>query len=143
MMKPSQFAIETRDAVSHGFVRKYVFSTDHKMIGIQYFFLAFFSVFLGMALSWVMRIHVAWSGARIWGLAHLLPAGAPGGVMTPEYYLSLLTLHGTIMIFFVLTTAPLNGFGNYFLPLQIGAQETAFPVLNMLSFWTTLVALGI
>jgi cytochrome c oxidase subunit I len=124
-----------------GFLRTYVFSTDHKIVGIQYFFLSLFSVVLGMALSWVMRIHVAWSGARIFGLEHLSPAGAPGGVVTPEYYLSLMTLHGTIMIFFVLTLAPQNAFGNYFLPLQIGAEETAFPILNMLSFWTTLVAL--
>src|SRR5437868_15330041 len=121
-------------------LRKYVFSTDHKVVGIQYFLLALFSVVVGMALSWVMRIHIAWSGARIWGLQHLSAIGAPGGVITPEYYLSLMTLHGTIMIFFVLTLAPQNAFGNYFLPLQIGAEETAFPILNMLSFWTTLVA---
>jgi len=124
-----------------GFLRTYIFSTDHKIVGIQYFFLSLFSVVLGMAFSWVMRIHVAWSGARIFGLEHLSPTGAPGGVVTPEYYLSLMTLHGTIMIFFVLTLAPQNAFGNYFLPLQIGAEETAFPILNMLSFWTTLVAL--
>ena len=126
-----------------GFLRRYIFSRDHKTIGIQYFFLALFSVFLGMALSWVMRIHVAWSTAGIWGLKHLSAVGAPGGVVTPEYYLSLLTLHGTIMIFFVLTTAPQSAFGNYFLPLQIGAEETAFPLLNMLSFWTTAAALMI
>ena len=62
-------------------------------------------------------------------------------MMTPELYLSLMTMHGTIMVFFVLTTAPQSGFGNYFLPIQIGAEDMAFPVLNMLSFWTTFVAL--
>jgi cytochrome c oxidase subunit 1 len=75
-------------------------------------------------------------------LAHsgtLFPTGAPGGVMTPEFYLSLVTMHGTIMVFFVLTTAPQGGFGNYFLPIQIGAEDMAFPVLNMMSFWVTLV----
>jgi cytochrome c oxidase subunit I len=123
-----------------GVLRTYIFSTDHKIVGTQYLFLSLFAVVLGMALSWVMRIHVAWSSARILGLEHLSPTGAPGGVVTPEYYLSLMTLHGTIMIFFVLTLAPQNAFGNYFLPLQIGAEETAFPVLNMVSFWTTLVA---
>jgi cytochrome c oxidase subunit 1 len=128
-------------AAPESFLCKYVFSTDHKVVGIQYFFLALFSVIVGMALSWAMRFHVAWSGARIWGLQYLSPVGAPGGVITPEYYLSLLTLHGTIMIFFVLTTASQSAFGNYFLPLQIGAEETAFPVLNMLSFWTTFLAL--
>ena len=60
--------------------------------------------------------------------------------MTPEQYLSLVTMHGTIMVFFVLTTAPQSGFGNYFLPIQIGAPDMAFPTLNMLSFWTTFVA---
>jgi cytochrome c oxidase subunit 1 len=94
-----------------------------------------------MALSWIMRIQVAWSGAHIWGLKILFPHNAPDGTVTPEYYLSLMTLHATIMVFFVLTTAPQNAFGNYFLPLQIGAEETAFPVLNMLSFWTTVAAL--
>ena len=58
--------------------------------------------------------------------------------MTREFYLSLVTMHGTIMVFFVLTTAPQGGFGNYFLPIQIGAEDMAFPVLNMLSFWVTL-----
>jgi cytochrome c oxidase subunit 1 len=94
-----------------------------------------------MALSWIMRIQVAWSGAHIWGLKTLFPHNSPDGTVTPEYYLSLMTLHATIMVFFVLTTAPQNAFGNYFLPLQIGAEETAFPVLNMFSFWTTVAAL--
>src|SRR5213079_3457597 len=124
-----------------GFLRKYIFSTNHKVVGLQYFSLSLFAVVTGMALSWLMRIHVAWSGARILGLEHMSATGAPGGVMTPEYYLSLMTLHGTIMIFFVLTTAPQSGFGNYFLPIQIGAEDMAFPRLNMLSFWTTFVGL--
>ena len=61
--------------------------------------------------------------------------------MSPEFYLALLTIHGTIMVFFLLTTVPLSGFGNYILPIQIGARDMAFPVLNMLSYWTTFVAL--
>src|SRR5881396_103704 len=124
-----------------GFIWKYIFSLDHKVIGKQYYFLALFSVVVGMALSWLIRIHLVWPNASIPGLDKLSAAGAPGGVMTPEYYLSLLTLHGTIMIFFVLTTAPQSGFGNYFLPIQIGAEDMAFPRLNMRSFWTTFVAL--
>jgi cytochrome c oxidase subunit I len=124
-----------------GFIWKYIFSLDHKVIGKQYYFLALFSVVVGMALSWLIRIHLVWPNASIPGLDKLSSTGAPGGVMTPEYYLSLLTLHGTIMIFFVLTTAPQSGFGNYFLPIQIGAEDMAFPRLNMLSFWTTFVAL--
>jgi cytochrome c oxidase subunit I len=124
-----------------GFIRKYIFSLDHKVIGKQYYFLALFSVFVGMVLSWLMRAHLVWPTVPIHGLDKLSPTGAPGGVMTPEYYLSLLTVHGTIMVFFVLTTAPQSGFGNYFLPIQIGAEDMAFPRLNMLSFWVTFVGL--
>jgi len=113
-----------------GFIRKYIFSLDHKVIGIQYFFLALTAVWVGMFLSLLMRIHLLWPGVT-------LPLV---GEIKPETYLSLLTMHGTIMVFFVLTTAPQGGFGNYFLPIQIGAPDMAFPVLNMLSFWTTFVA---
>src|SRR5947209_19942962 len=74
-------------------------------------------------------------------LGRLFPGGAPGGVMSPEFYLSLVTMHGTMMVFFVLTTAPQSGFGNYILPIQIGADDMAFPVLNMLSFWVTFMSL--
>ena len=124
-----------------GFIWKYIFSLDHKVIGLQYYFLALFAVFVGMILSWLMRIHLVWPNAHIWGLDKLSPTGAPGGLMTPEYYLSLMTIHGTIMVFFVLTTAPQSGFGNYLLPIQIGAEDMAFPRLNMLSFWVTFVGL--
>src|SRR5258705_4240361 len=124
-----------------GFIRKYVFSLDHKVIGIQYYFLALFSVFLGMALSLLMRFHLVFPDAKVALFEKLWPTAASGGVMTPELYLSLMTMHGTIMVFFVLTTAPQSGFGNYALPIQIGAEDMAFPVLNMLSFWTTFVGL--
>jgi cytochrome c oxidase subunit 1 len=117
-------------AAPTGFIRKYVFSLDHKVIGIQYYFLALASVFVGMLLSLLMRIHLIWPAAHIPIL----------GEIKPEMYLTLLTMHGTFMVFFVLTTAPQSGFGNYFLPIQIGAPDMAFPVLNMLSFWTTFVA---
>jgi cytochrome c oxidase subunit I len=120
-------------AAPTGFIRKYVFSLDHKVIGIQYWCLALFAVFVGMALSILMRIHLVWPNAH-------LPF-TPGGLMTPEQYLALVTMHGTIMVFMVLTTAPQSGFGNYVLPIQIGAADMAFPVLNMLSFWTTLLSL--
>jgi cytochrome c oxidase subunit 1 len=123
-----------------GFIWKYVFSLDHKVIGKQYYFLSLIAVFTGMVLSWLMRVHLAWPTFAIPLLDKLSPNGAPGGVITPEYYLSLMTLHGTIMVFFVLTTAPQAGFGNYILPIQIGAEDMAFPRLNMLSFWVTFVA---
>jgi cytochrome c oxidase subunit 1 len=117
-------------AAPQGFIRKYVFSLDHKVIGMQYYFLALVAVFVGMLLSLLMRIHLIWPAANIPFF----------GEIKPETYLTLLTMHGTIMVFFVLTTAPQSGFGNYFLPIQIGAPDMAFPVLNMLSFWTTFVA---
>jgi cytochrome c oxidase subunit I len=117
-------------AAPQGFIRKYIFSLDHKVIGLQYYFLALVAVFVGMFLSLLMRIHLIWPAA-------VLPLV---GEIRPETYLSLLTMHGTIMVFFVLTTAPQSGFGNYFLPIQIGAPDMAFPVLNMLSFWTTFLA---
>jgi cytochrome c oxidase subunit I len=116
-------------AAPQGFIRKYIFSLDHKVIGIQYFFLALTAVFIGMFLSLLMRIHMIWPTATI----PLI------GDIKPETYLALMTMHGTIMVFFVLTTAPQGGFGNYVLPIQIGAPDMAFPVLNMLSFWTTFV----
>jgi hypothetical protein len=114
-------------AAPQGFIRKWVFSLDHKVIGLQYYFLALTAVFVGMFLSLLMRIHLIWPNVS-------LPLV---GEIKPETYLSLLTMHGTIMVFFVLTTAPQGGFGNYFLPIQIGAADMAFPVLNMLSFWVT------
>src|SRR6202044_557637 len=115
-----------------GFIRKYIFSVDHKVIGIQYFLLALTAVCVGIVLSLLMRFHLVYPGAH-------LPF-VSGGIMTPEQYMALVTMHGTIMVFFVLTTAPQGGFGNYFLPIQIGAPDMAFPVLNMLSFWTTFIA---
>ena len=84
-----------------------------------------------MFLSLLMRIHMIWPTAD-------LPLHRR--TSSPKPISSLLTMHGTIMVFFVLTTAPQGGFGNYFLPIQIGAPDMAFPVLNMLSFWTTFVA---
>src|ERR1700704_3798262 len=127
-------------APPQGFLRKYVFSLDHKVIGLQYFGLALAAVTLGMVLSWLMRFHLVWPNTRIPGLNFISKVGAPGGVITPEYYLSLLTMHGTLMVFFVLTNAPFAAFGNYFLPIQIGAEDMAFPRFNMMSFWTTFVA---
>jgi cytochrome c oxidase subunit 1 len=117
-------------AAPTGFIRKYVFSLDHKVIGLQYYFLALVAVFVGMFLSLFMRIHLVWPDANLPWFGHI----------QPEQYLTLLTMHGTIMVFFVLTTAPQSGFGNYFLPIQIGAPDMAFPTLNMLSFWTTFVS---
>ena len=124
------------EAVHHqapkSFLWKYIFSLDHKVIGIQYWLLALVAVFVGMGLSLLMRMRLAWPTAE-------LPL-IEGGIMTPEQYMALVTMHGTIMVFFVLTTAPQSGFGNFILPIQIGAADMAFPFLNMMSFWVTLLA---
>ena len=105
--------------------------TDHRTIGIQYLILALISVIIGTLLSLLMRIHLVWPAWPLW--LH--------GPILPEDYLALVTIHGTIMLFFVLTTAPQAGFGNLILPAQIGARRMAFPVLNAASFWLTAVAL--
>src|SRR6202790_1650895 len=122
------------------FIRKHVFSLDHKVIGKQYYALALVAALCGMGLSWLMRIHLGWTNAAIPGLQLLSKNGAPGGVMTPEFYLQLMTMHGTIMVFFGLTTAPFAAFGNFFLPIQVGAEDMPFPRFNMMSFWVTFVA---
>ena len=122
------------------FLRKHVFSLDHKVIGKQYYALALLAALCGMVLSWLMRIHLGWTNAAIPGLQLLSKSGAPNGVMTPEFYLQLMTMHGTIMVFFVLTTAPFAAFGNYFLPIQVGAEDMPFPHFNMMSFWVTFLA---
>src|SRR6202521_1193903 len=135
----------SRHAVEHhapptGFIRKHIFSLDHKVIGKQYYALALVAVCTGMVLSWLMRLHLGWPNLAIPRLHWITQNGAPGDVMTPEFYLQLMTMHGTIMVFFVLTTAPFAAFGNFFLPIQVGAEDMPFPRFNMMSFWVTFLA---
>lgn len=106
---------------------------DHKAIGLRYLWLALASVFAGMFLSLLMRWHLVWPGVHIPFFSMFADA--------PARYASLTMFHGSLMVFFVLTTAPQAGFGNYFLPLQIGAREIAFPAVNLFSFWTTALSL--
>jgi len=121
------------DTPQTGLLSRYVFSTDHKTIGLNYLWLALFSVFLGMAMSLFMRIHLVWPGI------HLPLLSSLGN--SPDRFAALTALHGSLMVFLVLTAAPQAGFGNYFLPLQIGAREMAFPTLNLLAFWATVASL--
>jgi cytochrome c oxidase subunit I len=111
--------------------RRHLFTTDHRIIGIQYLILALVSVTIGTLLSLLMRIHLVWPD-------RIVPFHGP---ILPEDYLALVTIHGTIMLFFVLTTAPQSGFGNLILPAQIGARRMAFPIANAISFWLTALAL--
>src|ERR1700680_209677 len=122
------------------FIRKHVVSRDHKVSGKQYYALALVAALSGMLLSWFMRIHLGWTNAAIPGLQLLSKTRAPGGLITPDVYLPLMTMHVTIMFFFVLPTAPFAAFGNFFLPIQVGAEDMPFPRFNMMSFWVTFLA---
>jgi cytochrome c oxidase subunit I len=128
---------ETRTQSKKSFVGKYVFSRDHKIIGLQYFFLALTAALIGTAMSLLIRLRLAWPQSRWPLLETIIPGGFSDGLMTPEFYLAMVTMHGTMMIFMVLSVAPQSAFGNYFLPIQLGAREMVFPWLNMLSFWLT------
>jgi cytochrome c oxidase subunit 1 len=116
-----------------GFLYRAVFSTHHKTIGLQYLWLALASVLVGMILSTLLRIHASWPTTAIPFLSNFSA--------TPERFAAMRLLHGSLMVFFVLTAAPQLGFGNFLLPLQIGAREMAFPSLNRLSFWLTFTSL--
>ena len=122
------------EAPTPGFLARTIFNSGHKVIGLRYLWLALGSVLLGMLLSLLMRIHLVWPAIEIPFFSGF------GG--TPERYAAVTMLHGSLMVFLVLTTAPQAGFGNYFLPLEIGAREMAFPVLNLLSLWATVGSLA-
>jgi len=138
-------ATHTAEHAAHeyhqSFIRKYIFSLDHKVIGIQYMLTALFMALVGGTLAMLIRMQLGWPGAK-WGLAAaLFPGGFAGGQMKPDFYLAVVTMHGTIMIFFVLTTVLVGGFGNFLIPLQIGARDMAFPWLNMMSYWLVVPAI--
>ncbi len=134
---------ETHAAEAHAhapqaFIWKYVFSKDHKVIGIQYYVTAMLMALIAGLLAMLIRLQLAWPEKTWPGLGKVLTTGFSDGVMNPEFYAMLFTMHGTIMVFFVLSTAPVSGFGNILIPLQCGARDMAFPFLNGLSFWTFL-----
>src|SRR6266446_5417802 len=104
-----------------------LFSSDHKSVGLHFLWLALFSVVFGMTLSLVMCLQ----------LSHQVAAVPPD----PDRYAAIALLHGSLMVFFVLTAAPQCGFGYFMLPLQIGAREMAFPLLSGISFWMTAASL--
>ena len=122
------------------FWRKYIFSLDHKVIGKQYLFYALFMLVIGGLLAMLVRWQLAWPGKPIAFMGKLVPEGMPGGQMLPEFYNSLFTMHATIMIFFAIMPILIGAFGNFVVPIQIGARDMAFPTLNMLSFWTAVPA---
>jgi cytochrome c oxidase subunit 1 len=117
-----------------GFWRKYVFSQDHKVIGIQYGFTALFFLLFGFTLMMMMRWQLAYPMKPLPLLGWLFKAS--GGVMAPEMYNQLGAMHGTIMVFLGVVPLAVGAFGNYIVPLQIGAPDMAFPKLNMTSYWS-------
>jgi len=121
-----------------GFVRTYIFSTDHKMIARQFLFLGLFMMVIGGLLAMLIRWQLAWPETPVPGLGWLLRETE--GVIPPETYNMLFTMHATLMIFFVIMPILAGAFGNFCIPLMIGARDMAFPRLNMLSFWTGAVA---
>jgi cytochrome c oxidase subunit 1 len=123
-----------------GFWRKYVFSVDHKVIGIQYAVTGLVFLFFGFCLMLLMRWQLAYPGEAFPVIGKLLgDERMPGGIMLPEFYNQLGAMHGTIMVFLGVVPLAVGGFGNFVLPLQIGAPDMAFPRLNMASYWSYLV----
>jgi len=119
-----------------GFARRYLFSLDHKVVGIQYVVLSMFMALCGGAFMVLMRMNLAWPGIKWPLLGALFPHVMQSGIMKPEFYIALVTMHGTIMIFFVISLALASGIANFVIPLQIGARRMSFPWLSALSFWT-------
>ncbi|MGH9341786.1 MAG: cytochrome c oxidase subunit I [Acidobacteriota bacterium] len=123
-----------------GFWRHYVFSTDHKVIGIQYGLSSLIFLFFGFCLMMLMRWQLAFPGQPLPIIGALFgDARMPGGVMLPEFYNELGAMHGTIMVFLGIVPLAVGAFGNYVVPLQIGAPDMAFPRLNMASYWMLVI----
>ena len=117
------------------FVFTYIFSTNHKTIAKQYLFTGIFWALLGSLLSLVFRLQLGFPEMDVSWLKPVLGRGVVNGRLDPEFYLSMVTLHGTIMIFFVLTGGFIGALSNYLVPLQIGAREMASGIMNMLAYW--------
>src|SRR5215471_13775052 len=123
-----------------GFWRKYIFSTDHKVIGIQYGLCGMAFLFFGFCLMMMMRWQLAYPGQAMPVIGKWLPqifgpGSMPDGKMTPDFYNSLGAMHGTIMIFAGVVPLAFAAFGNFVVPLQIGAPDMTFPKVNAASFW--------
>jgi len=139
LTEPDSLATEPAQRHSHPapttFWRKYVFSTDHKVIAKQYLGLSVFWAVAGGALAMLMRWQLGWPNQPVPAVGGVLGSVTPGGIIAPDFYNMLVTMHGTVMVFFVAMPLLLGAFGNYLLPIMIGARDMAFPRLNMLSIW--------
>jgi cytochrome c oxidase subunit 1 len=117
------------------FLRKYIFSEDHKIIGIQFLFSALIFLFIGGILALLVRAQLGWPGAEIPIVGKWLWPGSAGHKMPPEFYNMAFSMHASVMIFFVIIPLLTGAFGNFTIPLMIGAKDMAFPKLNMCSYW--------
>ena len=122
------------------FVTKYIFSQDHKMIAKQYIITGIIWAIIGGAMSLVFRLQLAYPDRSFPWLEDIFGHWAPGGRIQPEFYYALITMHGTVLVFFVLTAGLSGTFANLLIPLQVGARDMASPLLNMLSYWFFLLA---
>jgi cytochrome c oxidase subunit 1 len=123
-----------------GFLRTYMFSTDHKMIGRQFLFLGLFMLLIGGTLAMMVRWELAWPETAVPGFNWIPEPYMYEGIIPPQTYNALFTMHATLMIFFVVMPIMVGAFGNFLIPLMVGTRDMAFPKLNMLSFWVGLVA---
>src|SRR5690348_7899063 len=140
-MSSTTFGAHVHDeAHAHGhehtasFLRTYVFSLDHKVIGLQFLFSTLLWFLVGGLLALAVRWQLAWPWSNMPIVGARLFAGE-GGQISPEFYTMLFTMHASIMIFFVIIPILAGAFGNFLIPLMIGADDMAFPTLNMLSYW--------
>jgi cytochrome c oxidase subunit 1 len=117
------------------FISKYIFSMDHKMISKQFLITGIIMGTIGMLMSLIFRLQLAFPDTKFPILASLLGEWGKDGKLDPNFYLALITIHGTIMVFFVLTAGLSGTFSNLLIPLQVGARDMASPFLNMLSYW--------
>ena len=127
------------------FLKKYVFSTDHKIIGIEFLFLGLTFFIIGGLLAMLVRWQLAypnkpipWLGLKPWFSAYT--GASPTSAMSPDFYNQAFSMHATLMIFFVIIPILVGCFGNYLIPLMIGAKDMAFPFLNGMAFWSALPA---
>src|SRR5919199_5378070 len=135
-------ALEREHALvdSRPFIRRYIFSTDHKIIGIQFLLMSLFFLLTGGTLAMLMRWQLGFPNAALPGGGLLPDTMVQDGTILPEFYNSLVTMHGTFMVFFAIMPLLVGVFGNYLIPLKIGAPDMAFPRLNMASFWVAVPA---
>ncbi len=139
----SQTAVTHADQDAHNghhehhqsFITKYIFSTDHKTIAKQFLITGIIWAVIGGFFSVVFRLQLGYPESTFPWLENIFGHWAPGGKLSPDFYYALVTMHGTILVFFVLTAGLSGTFANFLIPLQIGARDMASPMLNMLSYW--------